>query len=169
MVSVETAPSGTSTAMPLPATAVTAGFNSATVVLGFHFGPLQSVGRLSNDHAIVKLHHGLQVSEEQEGAQIDLHADHVARQFGESQHFYTVQLARLVGGNVPPMHPGIDRYLNSAPGSRGMLQQIDRRPSPLTLNMFRRPLAKHNFHNVAPGNSIQRLMLAASFRPAAAR
>ena len=34
MVSVETAPSGTGTAMPLPATAVTAGFNSATVVLG---------------------------------------------------------------------------------------------------------------------------------------
>ena len=33
MVSVETAPSGTGTAMPLPATAVTAGFNSATVVL----------------------------------------------------------------------------------------------------------------------------------------
>ena len=34
MVSVETAPSGTGTAMPLPATAITAGFNSATVVLG---------------------------------------------------------------------------------------------------------------------------------------
>ena len=33
MVSVETAPSGTGTAMPLPATAITAGFNSATVVL----------------------------------------------------------------------------------------------------------------------------------------
>ena len=34
MVSVETAPSGTGTAMPLPATAVAAGFNSATGVLG---------------------------------------------------------------------------------------------------------------------------------------
>ena len=39
MVSVETAPSGTSTAMPLPATAVTAGFNSATVVLASLEGP----------------------------------------------------------------------------------------------------------------------------------
>ena len=45
MVSVETAPSGTSTAMPLPATAVTAGFNSATVVLSWIWYPRDSKER----------------------------------------------------------------------------------------------------------------------------
>ena len=46
MVSVETAPSGTGTAMPLPATAVTAGFNSATVVLEAPNQPTVGIGVL---------------------------------------------------------------------------------------------------------------------------
>ena len=126
------------------------GVENVSGELPFHFRHLRSVGRFANDHAVVQLYHRLQVAEEQETTQVDLQADHVARQFGKRQHLDTVQHVGVVGGNVPPVHSGIDRYLDGAAGSRRVLQQVDRRASSLVEDVIRSPLTQHNFHRVSP-------------------
>ncbi len=105
-------------------------------------------GRPPYHHSVVEFHYCPQVAEEQEGSQVYAKAGDVPRQFGQGQHLDAVQTAGFVGGNIPPVHSGIDRYLNGTTGSRGMLQQVNRRPPPLIEDVFRRPLAKHDFHNV---------------------
>ena len=73
----------------------------------------------------------------------------MARQLGKGKYLHVVQPVRLIVGYVPPVHPGIDRYLHGAPGSRGVLQQVSRRPSTLIEDVFRRSLAQYDFHNLA--------------------
>ena len=45
--------------------------------------------------------------------------------FGEGQDFDAVDPAGFVGGGVPPVGAGIDRYLDGAAGSSGVLEQVD--------------------------------------------
>lgn len=45
--------------------------------------------------------------------------------FGKGEDFDAVDLAGFVGGGVPPVGAGIDRYLDGATGSSGVLQQVD--------------------------------------------
>ena len=117
---------------------------------GLRLRLLHSVGRLADDHAVVQGNKRLEVPEEQERSEINLHVDHVTRQFGQGQHLHAIEPMRLVFGSVPPVHPGIDRYLNGTAGSRRVLQEINRDPASLALYVLRRRLAQNNFHHCAP-------------------
>ena len=55
-----------------------------------------------------------------------MHNDDVAGKFRQRQYLNAVEWMSLVAGSVSPVHPGIDRYLDSAARSRGMLQKVNR-------------------------------------------
>ena len=108
---------------------------------------LYPIGRLPYEHSVVQLHHRLQVPQEQEGSHVHLKANEVAREFRQCQHLHAIDRVGIVARNIPPVHSGIDRYLNSAASSRRMLQQVNCSPSPLAGNMFRGRLAQDDFHH----------------------
>ena len=121
--------------------------------LGFHL--LHSVRGFANHHTVVEFHNRLQVAEEQEGAQVNLKADHMAGQFREGQDLNAVQIMRLVLGHVAAVHSGIDRYLNGAPGSRRVLEQVDCDPASLALDVFSSALAEVNLHEDTSFRSVE--------------
>ena len=114
---------------------------------------LRSVGRLANHHAVIQNDNGLEITEKQERPKVDLHVHDVTRQLRQSQDFNAIDLQSLVFVQVPAMHPGIDRYLDSAPRSRRVLQKVNRNTAALTLYVFHRRLAQNNFHHVTPARS----------------
>ena len=121
--------------------------------LPLRFRPLHPVGRLADHHAVVQHYNGLEIPEKQERPKVDLHVHDVTRQLRQSQDLNAIDLRALVFGQVPAVHPGIDRYLYSAARSRRVLQQVNRNPAALALYVFRRRLAQSNFHHVTPARS----------------
>jgi hypothetical protein len=74
----------------------------------------------------------------------------VAGQVREGQHLDAVEPVGLVIRGVSPVYSGIDRYLYGAARSSRVLQQVNRHPATLANDVFRRHLAQHNFHSIAP-------------------
>ena len=110
--------------------------------LSLRFHAPHPIWRLADDHTVVEFDDGLQIAKEQKRPQVYLHTADVTGEFGERQDLDAVQHMRIVVGSVPPVHPGIDRYLNGAPRSSGVLQQVNRHSPTLADNLFRRPLAE---------------------------
>lgn len=65
------------------------------------------------------------MAQEQEFAEGQVQGDGVLGYFGEGQDFDAVDLAGFVGGGVAAAGAGIDRYLDGAAGSSGVLEQVD--------------------------------------------
>ena len=93
-----------------------------------------------------------EVAEKEQLFQVYVDGGSVLGQGGQQEQFHPGFLEALVRGDVPPGDSGIDRYLNLTARSSRMLQQVDRRPASLALDVFNRPVSKCNFHST---NSIR--------------
>ena len=89
--------------------------------LSLRFHLLHTVRGLADHHAVVQHDNGLEIPEEQERPKVDLHVHDVTGQLRQGQDLNAVDLRSLVFGQVPAVHPGIDRYLDSAARSRRVL------------------------------------------------
>ncbi len=122
--------------------------------MSFRFRLLHPEWRAANHHAVIQNDHGLEIPEKQERPEVDLHANDVTGQFWQGQDLNAIDLQALVFGQVPAAHPGIDRYLDGAPRSRRVLQQVNRNSAALGKDVVRRRLAQNDFHQIAPKGAV---------------
>jgi hypothetical protein len=111
---------------------------------------LHSIGRLPDHNAVVESDHCLDVPEEQEGPEVNLHGGDMPRKFRQGEYLHTVDVDALVVCQVPAVNPGIDRYLNGAACSRRVLQEVNGNPSSLALYAIRCRLTQDDFHCFTP-------------------
>ena len=82
-------------------------------------------GAPAQNQAVVQLHFGLQVSQEQKALQVYGQVRSVPGQVGRKQQLHAILVYHTILGSVPSTDVGIDRYLDAGAGSRGEGKQVD--------------------------------------------